>query len=126
MNDTLAVAMRNIVNAARDTEVVSYDRELGYSSAIAEELRLDSPNYPQYLKKSSREFMDAFEILKASELDWVVVYSPFMSFSEGNQVQSFGRLPSKTERDFDSGRCRVCLQAIVHVEYTQKRVGIAY
>ncbi|AFK07472.1 MULTISPECIES: NAD(P)H-binding protein [Mesotoga] len=130
VNDTLAVAMKNIVSGARETEVnkIVTIANSGILQLSPRELRLDSPNYPQYLKKSSREFLDAFEILKTSELDWVVVCPPFMTFSEGNQSYrvSADFLPENGVKISVQDVAEFAFKQLFTSEYSQKRVGIAY
>lgn len=130
VNDTLAVAMRNIVNGAKEmgvSKIVTIANS-GILQLSPRELRLDSPNYPQYLRKTSREFLDAFEILKTSELDWVVVCPPFMSFAEGNQsyrvLADF--LPENGEKISVQDVAEFAYDQLFRSEYSQKRVGIAY
>ncbi len=130
VNDTLAVAMKNIINGAKEVNVgkIVVIANSGILQLSPRELRLDSPNYPQYLKKSSREFLDAFEILKTSELDWVVVCPPFMSFAEGNQSYrvSADFLPENGDKISVQDVAEFAYSQLFSSEYSQKRVGIAY
>jgi len=130
VNDTLAVAMKNIINGARESGVSKLVAiaNAGILQLSPRELRLDSPNYPQYLKKTSREYLDAFEILKTSELDWTVVCPPFMSFAEGNQSYRVAAdfLPESGERISVQDVAEFAYNLLFTSEYSQKRVGIAY
>lgn len=125
-----SLGMKNIV---KQMEAVGVKRivALGGMGVLADEngkLLMDAEDYPQEYLPVGKEHLKAYEILKASSLNWTFVCSPDIHNGEatGSYHTAAEKNPAGSKGHINSGDLAMfMLNEASKNEFVQKRVGIS-
>ncbi|MEO5890914.1 MAG: SDR family oxidoreductase [Ferruginibacter sp.] len=125
-----SLGMKNIVSCMQKAGVkrIVTVGGIGILDADEETLLMDSPEFPAKLFPVSKEYLKAYEYLKASDLDWTIVCAPDITDSEatGHFITAGDHLPVPDSNRIIAGDLALfMLNELEKKEFTKHRVGIS-
>ncbi len=127
---TRSLGMKNIVAQMQQAGVHRIMAVGGKGTLLVndDELLMEQPDYPQQFLPVSHEHLKAYEILKASNLQWTVVCPPDIinAAATGEFITAANYPPSPDTNRITAGDLALfMLGELTNNEYVQQRVGIS-
>jgi len=127
---TRSLGMKNIVTQMQKAGVSRIVALGGMGSLNADEdtLVMDKPDFPEKFLPVSREHYKAYQLLKASNLEWTFVCPPDIINAEptGDFITSAGYPPASNSNKINAGDLALfMLNEVTKKEFLQQKVGIS-
>jgi hypothetical protein len=91
-------------------------------------LLMDAKDYPEEYLPVGREHLKAWELLKASSLDWTVIAAPDLVNADatGSYITAAEQTPPASKYKINTGDLAMCmLNELIKNEFVKQRVGIS-